>query len=36
MRQSGLLDRILRRLQVRLNEAGLIDPASFGSAPSTC
>ena len=36
MRQSGLLDRVLRRLQLRLNEAGLIDPASFGSAPSTC
>jgi len=26
MRQSGLLDRILQRLQLRLNEAGLIDP----------
>ena len=26
MRKSGLLDRILERLQLRLNEAGLIDP----------
>ena len=32
MRQSGLLDRILQRLQLRLNEAGLIDPESFGNA----
>src|SRR3954447_25684376 len=29
MRQSGLLDRILARLQFRLNEAGLIDPDLF-------
>jgi transposase len=26
MRKSGLLDRIIERLQLRLNEAGLIDP----------
>ena len=26
MRKSGLLGRVIRRLQVRLNEAGLIDP----------
>jgi transposase len=29
MRQSGLLDRIIERLQLRLNEAGLIDPDLF-------
>lgn len=29
MRQSGLLDRIIERLQLCLNEAGLIDPALF-------
>lgn len=26
MRAGGLLDRIIARLQLRLNEAGLIDP----------
>jgi transposase len=26
MRQSGLLDRVLQRLQLRLNQAGLLDP----------
>jgi hypothetical protein len=36
MRTSGLLDRILRRLQLRLNEAGLIDPELFCQAPSAC
>ena len=30
MRQSGLLDRIIARLQLRLNQAGLIDPDLFG------
>jgi transposase len=29
MRKSGLLDRIIGRLQLRLNEAGLIDPDLF-------
>ncbi len=29
LRQSGLLDRIIERLQLRLNEAGLIDPDLF-------
>jgi transposase len=29
LRRSGLLDRILGRLQLRLNEAGLIDPELF-------
>jgi transposase len=29
MRKSGLLDRILERLQLRLNQAGLIDPDLF-------
>ena len=29
MRKSGLLDRIIERLQLRLNEAGLIDPDLF-------
>jgi hypothetical protein len=36
MRKSGLLDRILQRLQLRLNEDGLIDPELFCPAPSTC
>jgi transposase len=36
MRKSGLLDRIIQRLQLRLNEAGLIDPELFGDAPSAC
>ncbi len=30
LRRSGLLDRIIERLQLRLNEAGLIDPDLFG------
>ena len=29
LRRSGLLDRILARLQLRLTEAGLIDPELF-------
>lgn len=29
LRKSGLLDRITERLQLRLNEAGLIDPDLF-------
>ena len=29
LRKSGLLDRIIQRLQLRLNEAGLIDPELF-------
>ena len=29
MRRSGLLDRLIERLQLRLNEAGLIDPDLF-------
>ena len=29
MRESGLLDRIIGRLQLKLNEAGLIDPELF-------
>jgi transposase len=29
LRTSGLLDRLLERLQLRLNEAGLIDPNLF-------
>jgi transposase len=29
MRHSGLLDRIIGRLQLRLSEAGLIDPDLF-------
>src|SRR5262245_8032665 len=29
IRKSGLLDRIIERLQLRLNEAGLIDPELF-------
>lgn len=29
MRQSGLLERIIERLQLRLNEAGFIDPELF-------
>src|SRR3954464_12223567 len=29
LRQSGLLDRIIERLQLRLNEAGLLDPDLF-------
>jgi transposase len=29
MRKSGLLDRIIERLQLQLNEAGLIDPDLF-------
>ena len=30
MRKCGRLDRIIERLQLRLNEAGLIDPDLFG------
>jgi transposase len=29
LRKSGLLDRIIERLQLRLNEKGLIDPDLF-------
>jgi transposase len=29
MRKSGLLDEIIERLQLRLNEAGLLDPDLF-------
>lgn len=29
LRKSGLLDRIIERLQLRLNQAGLIDPELF-------
>src|SRR5262249_29892590 len=29
MRKSGLLDRLIERLQLRLNEAGMIDPELF-------
>ena len=29
MRKSGLLDRLIEQLQLRLNEAGLIDPDLF-------
>lgn len=29
MRKSGLLDRVIERLQFRLNEAGLLDPDLF-------
>ena len=29
LRKGGLLDRIIERLQLRLNEAGLIDPDLF-------
>src|SRR3954447_206924 len=36
MRKSGLLDRVLRRLQLRLNQAGLIDPALPGGATTAC
>jgi transposase len=36
MRHSGLLDRVLQRLQLRLNEAGLLDPELFPKAPSAC
>jgi transposase len=36
MRKSGLLARILQRLPLRLNDAGLIDPESFGHAASAC
>jgi transposase len=31
LRRSGLLDRLIDRLQLRLNEAGLIDPERFCS-----
>jgi transposase len=36
MQKSGLLARILQRLRLRLNGAGLIDPASVGHAASAC
>ncbi len=36
MRRSGLFDRIIERLQLRLNEDGLIEPELFGHAPSAC
>jgi transposase len=36
MRKSGLLARILQRLRLRLNDAGLIDSESFGHAASAC
>jgi transposase len=29
MRKSGLLDRVIQRLQLHLNDAGLIDPELF-------
>jgi transposase len=29
LRRSGLLDRLIERLQLRLNQAGLIDPERF-------
>jgi transposase len=36
MRHSGRLDRIIERLQLRLHDAGPIEPALFGKAPSAC
>ena len=36
MRHSGLLDRLIERLQLRRNDAGLIEPELFGKAPSAC
>ena len=33
MRKSGLLDQLLQRLQLHLNEAGLIDPELACDAP---
>jgi transposase len=36
MRHSGLLERILQRLHLRLNEAGLIEAESFRHAGSGC
>ena len=36
MRRSGLLERILQRLHLRLNDAGLIDPDSFRLAVCGC
>ena len=36
MRHSGLLNRLIERLQLRLNDAGLIEPELFGKAPSAC
>lgn len=32
LRRRGLLDRLIERLQLRLNEVGLIDPERFGIA----
>src|SRR4051794_33318616 len=36
MRKSGLLDRVLQRLQLRLNQAGLIDPELACDATPAC
>jgi len=36
MSKSGLLQRIILRLQLRLNEAGLIDPELSCHAASAC
>src|SRR5215217_7517403 len=37
MRQSGLLDQLLRRLQLRLNQAGLIEhEPACDAAPGRC
>jgi len=36
LRPSGLLDRIIGRLQLRLNEAGLIDPELCMATASWC
>ena len=36
MRRSGLLERVIRRLHLRLNDAGLIDPDSFRLAVCGC
>jgi hypothetical protein len=36
MRHRGLLDRIIERLQLHLNDAGRIEPELFGQASSAC
>jgi transposase len=36
MRKSGLLDRVLQRLQLCLNQAGLIDPELACDATPAC
>src|SRR5262245_6757627 len=36
MRKSGLLERIIERLQLRLHEVGLIDPELCCDATSAC